>query len=107
MEYIKVSKAAEKWGISPRRVRLLCAEGKIDGVVRKGKLYMIPENAKKPLDGRCSRTNLLQQIERKRDRLASLRPLTQAEVERLAQEFLHAADIMTYPERTSLCTQYD
>lgn len=88
MEYIKVSKAAEKWGISPRRVRLLCAEGKIDGVVRKGKLYMIPENAKKPLDGRCSRTNLLQQIERKRDRLASLRPLTQGEVERLAQEFL-------------------
>lgn len=88
MEYIKVSKAAEKWGISPRRVRLLCAEGKIDGVVRKGKLYMIPENARKPLDGRCSRTNLLQQIERKRDRLASLRPLTQGEVERLAQEFL-------------------
>lgn len=88
MEYIKVSKAAEKWGISPRRVRLLCAEGKIDGVVRKGKLYMIPGNAKKPLDGRCSRTNLLQQIDRKCDRLASLRPLTQGEVERLAQEFL-------------------
>ena len=88
MEYIKVSKAAEKWGISPRRVRLLCAEGKIDGVVRKGKLYMIPENAKKPLDGRCSRTNLLHQIERKRDQLASMRPLTQGEVERLAEEFL-------------------
>lgn len=88
MEYIKVSKAAEKWGISPRRVRLLCAEGKINGVVRKGKLYMIPENAKKPLDGRCSRTNLLQQIERKHDRLASMRPLTQGEVERLAEEFL-------------------
>ena len=88
MEYIKVSKAAEKWGISPRRVRLLCAEGKIDGVVRNGKLYMIPENAKKPLDGRCSRTNLLHQIERKRDQLASMRPLTQGEVERLAEEFL-------------------
>lgn len=88
MEYIKVSKAAEKWRISPRRVRLLCAEGKIDGVVRKGKLYMIPENAKKPLDGRCSRTNLLQEIERKCDRLASMRPLTQGEVERLAEEFL-------------------
>ena len=28
MEYIKVSKSAEKWGISPRRVRTLCAEGK-------------------------------------------------------------------------------
>ena len=30
MEYIKVSQAAEKWGITPRRVRVLCAEGKIE-----------------------------------------------------------------------------
>ena len=37
MEYIKVAKAAEKRGISARRVRVLCAEGKIDGVIRKGK----------------------------------------------------------------------
>ena len=33
MEYIKASKAAEKWGISPRRVRVLCAEGKIEGML--------------------------------------------------------------------------
>ena len=31
MNYIKASQAAEKWGISPRRVRMLCAEGKIEG----------------------------------------------------------------------------
>lgn len=57
MEYIKVSEAAEKWGLSPRRVRLLCAENRIDGVIKKGKLYMIPENAPKPVDGngRCGR----------------------------------------------------
>ena len=42
MEYIKVSQAAQKWGLSPRRVRLLCAQNRIDGVVKKGKLYMIP-----------------------------------------------------------------
>ena len=36
MNYIKVSKAAEKWGISTRRVRLLCSQGKIDGVIRNG-----------------------------------------------------------------------
>ena len=41
MEYIKVSKAAEKWGLSARRVRILCAEGKIPGTIRKGNLYMI------------------------------------------------------------------
>ena len=33
MEYIKASKAAEKCGISPRRVRVLCAEGKIEGML--------------------------------------------------------------------------
>ena len=49
MEYIKVSQAAEKWGLSPRRVRLLCAQNRIDGVIQKGKLYMIPENAPSPL----------------------------------------------------------
>ena len=88
MEYIKVSKAAEKWGISARRVRILCAEGKIDGVIRKGNLYMIPATAAKPMDGRKGRTGLLLDIEKKRDLLSTKRPLTAGEVERLAQEFL-------------------
>ena len=88
MNYIKVSKAAEKWGVSARRVRLLCANGKIDGVVRKGNLYMIPENAMKPLDGRTNKKNILLDIQRKRERLSEMRPLTQGEVERLAEEFM-------------------
>ena len=88
MDYIKVSKAAEKWGVSARRVRLLCANGKIDGVVRKGNLYMIPENAMKPLDGRTNKKNILLDIQRKRERLSEMRPLTQGEVERLAEEFM-------------------
>ena len=58
MEYIKVSQAAEKWGISARRVRILCAEGKVDGAIRKGKLYMIPENAEKPKDKRKKENRL-------------------------------------------------
>ena len=88
MNYIKVSKAAEKWGISARRVRLLCANGKINGVIRKGNLYMIPENAMKPLDGRTNKKNILLDIQRKRERLSEMRPLTQGEVERLAEEFM-------------------
>ena len=88
MEYIKVSKAAEKWGISTRRVRLLCAEGKIPGVIRKGNLYMIPENAQKPLDGRRSRAGVLAEIEQKRDRLNAMRPLTPGEIKRLQEEFM-------------------
>lgn len=88
MDYIKVSEAAEKWGISTRRVRVLCAQGKIDGVIRKGKLYMIPENAVKPTDGRMGRSVLLAGIEKKKEMLSKMRPLTAGEVERLAEEFL-------------------
>ena len=88
MEYIKVSKAAEKWGISTRRIRVLCAEGKIPGVIRKGNLYMIPENAPKPLDGRRTRAGVLAEVEAKRERLNTLRPLTSGEVKRLRDEFM-------------------
>ena len=88
MDYIKVSKAAENWGISPRRVRILCAEGKIPGVIRKGKLYMIPENAVKPADGRLARPAIFSIIDEKKERLSRLRPLTQGEIERLREEFM-------------------
>ena len=87
MNYIKASQAAEKWGISPRRVRMLCAEGKIEGAVQKGKLYMIPEDAQKPADGRV-KYNILTDIENKKARLSELRPLTAGEVERLREEFM-------------------
>ncbi len=87
MNYIKVSQAAEKWGISARRVRVLCAEGKIEGVIQKGKLYMIPENAQKPADGRV-KYNILADIEAKKARLSEMRPLTAGEVDRLREEFM-------------------
>ncbi|MDL2217793.1 helix-turn-helix domain-containing protein [Christensenellaceae bacterium OttesenSCG-928-M15] len=44
--------AAERWELSDRRVRRLCAEGKIDGAKKNGKSYEIPVNAKRPEDGR-------------------------------------------------------
>lgn len=88
MEYIKASKAAEKWGISPRRVRVLCAEGKIPGTIRKGNLYMVPANAEKPRDGRLKTPSLFEEIARKKELLSSLRPLTKGEVERLHEEFM-------------------
>lgn len=88
MEYIKVSKAAEKWEISARRVRILCAEGKIPGVIRNGNLYMIPSDAEKPRDGRYKTPSIFEEIERKKEMLSSMRPLTQGEVERLREEFM-------------------
>ena len=87
MKYIKTSQAAEKWGISPRRVRVLCSQGKIEGAIQKGKLYMIPENASKPADGRV-KYNILADIEAKKACLSERRPLTAGEVERLREEFM-------------------
>ena len=86
--YISVKQAAEKWGISDRRVRILCSEGKIPGVIREGRSYRIPEAAKKPEDGRYrSAESLLEMIDRKKAELDTRRPLTEGEVERFTEEF--------------------
>ena len=83
------NQAAQKWGISDRRVRTLCQGGKIDGAWREGKLWFIPDNAPKPCDGRIrSKENLLAQIERKKIELDSRRPLTEGEVARLNEDFM-------------------
>ena len=52
MEYMTVQEAAEKWGVSVRRVQFLCEKEIIPGVVRFGKVWAIPHRAKKPKDGR-------------------------------------------------------
>lgn len=91
MNYIKVSQAAEKWCLSARRVRILCQENKIDGVIRKGNFYMIPENAKKPADGRkkaSRRAISFEKIKELKAELDTRRPLTQGELERLNEEFM-------------------
>ncbi len=51
-DYIKLKEAAQKWGVSERRVQALCGKNKIDGAVRMGRDWMIPRNAEKPIDGR-------------------------------------------------------
>ncbi|MCI9640831.1 MAG: Fic family protein [Emergencia sp.] len=87
--YMTVKQAAEKWGISDRRVRILCTEGKILGVTREGRSWMIPAEAKKPEDGRFKATeSLLTVIDRKKMELDSRRPLTEGELERLTEEFI-------------------
>ena len=49
MEYLTVKEIANKWNISDRSVRNYCAIGRIPGVYLKGKVWLIPEDAKKPV----------------------------------------------------------
>lgn len=87
--FMTVKQASEKWGISDRRIRVLCSEGKISGAYQEGRGWKIPADAKKPADGRYkSKESLLLQIDRKRAELDSMRPLTAGEVARLNEEFI-------------------
>lgn len=86
--YMSTIEAAERWGISARRVRTLCNEGKITGAFKKGKFWMIPDNAQKPEDKRVKNAeNLFLKIEQNKKLLDNKRPLTQGELERLNEEF--------------------
>ena len=52
MDYISITKTAEKWGVSTRRIRILCNEGRILGAYKKNAYWVIPEDAEKPKDER-------------------------------------------------------
>lgn len=96
MDYISVQQAAEQWGISERRVRALCEQGKIPGVVREGRSYLLPFDAVKPADGRRIRhkeissqyVRLFARIDGLKEQLDQRRPLTAGELQRLRDEFM-------------------
>ncbi len=87
--FMSAKQASEKWGISDRRVRTLCSEGKITGAYQEGRKWKIPIGAVKPADGRYkSAESLLDMIDRKKRELDNRRPLTQGEIERLREQFV-------------------
>lgn len=96
MDYMTVKEASVKWNISDRRIRVLCGEGRIEGVIKEGRSYMIPCNAVKPMDGRMLKgkeipdryQTLFARIDAKKEELSKRRPLTEGELKRLQEEFL-------------------
>ena len=87
--YITVKQAAEKWGISERRIRVLCAQDKINGAYQEGRGWKIPIDAEKPADGRYkSKESILLIIDKKKKELDTRRPLTEGEIARLNEEFV-------------------
>ena len=51
-QYITLKEAAEKWGISERRIRILCTDGRIEGATKMGPMWVIPADSVKPDDKR-------------------------------------------------------
>ena len=52
MEYLTSVEMSEKWNITSRRISVLCSQGRIVGVIKKGKTWLIPSDAEKPADAR-------------------------------------------------------
>ena len=55
MEYMSAREAADKWGISQRRVAVLCSENRIENATMIGNMWIIPATAEKPIDARSTR----------------------------------------------------
>ena len=53
MKYLSITQTAERWGISTRRIQILCGEGgAFLGAIRIGSVWGFPEDAEKPADAR-------------------------------------------------------
>ena len=44
MDYMTLKEAAEKWGVTPRRVNYYCAAGRIPGAVKMAGVWLLPKN---------------------------------------------------------------
>jgi Fic family protein len=96
VEYISVKQAARQWGLSDRRVRGLCEQGKIEGAIKQGRSYHIPADSVKPADGRNLRgkvvpleySAMFARVDALKVEIGKRRPLTQGELTRLQKEFL-------------------
>ena len=79
--FMTVKDAAAKWGISDRRVRILCSEGKIPGAFQQGHSWKIPENAVKPTDGRYkTSSSLLELIDQKKKEFVNMKKLISSSI---------------------------
>ena len=63
-DYMTVKEAAERWGLSERRVTTLCREERIYGSKKQGRSWVIPEDSEKPSDNRVKTGNYIQKEEK-------------------------------------------
>src|SRR5574344_1370186 len=93
---ISAQETAERWQISERRVRMLCAEGRVSGAILEGRHWRIPSECPRPVDGRSLRyggipkelVGLVLKVDAMKESLSRRRPLTPSEKKRLQESFM-------------------
>lgn len=71
MEFMSITEAAKKWGISNRRIQVLCASNRIPGAFMLGSVWAIPSDAEKPSDARIKSGKYVGFSEKRRSALVS------------------------------------
>lgn len=73
MKYLSVTQTAEKWGISTRRIQILCNEKRIPGAVRIGYSWAIPDDAEKPADARIKNGKYIKKTSEAEEKYKNIR----------------------------------
>ena len=97
MGYITLKQAAELWNISERRIRRLIQENRIDGALKIGNAWNIPEETSKPMDKRYKieedrfiidiQNDFFKVLDEKKQKLDSKRPLSKETLKSLEENF--------------------
>ena len=97
MEYMTTGDAVQKWNISERRIRRLIQENRIDGAVKIGNAWSIPEETSKPMDKRYKMeedrfiidvpSDFFKELDEKKQKLDSKRPLPKETLKSLEENF--------------------
>ena len=51
-DYKTIRQVADEWGVTVRRVQMLCNDGKIPGAIKYGKSWILPVDVVRPFDKR-------------------------------------------------------
>jgi hypothetical protein len=62
MDWITAKQASSEWGITIRRVQVLCENGQVEGATKLADIWVIPKDAPKPIDGRTKTAKLLKRV---------------------------------------------
>lgn len=58
-----IKEASERWGIGTRIITVYCKEGRIEGAIKRGNLWLIPKNTIKPEDRRCKKSSINEKLD--------------------------------------------
>ena len=98
MKYLSIAQTAERWGISTRRIQILCGEGRVPGAIRIGSVWGIPEDAEKPADARIKNGKYIAYFQSYTGTYAPVERLRALYTEALADPQVVALSVATRPD---------